>query len=140
MKKALIKISVLIVLLLLMFLLMLNVLLLGVCYKSNYSLGFTANREIKSLLLDATKDQHSLLYNMKKDNIYTKECFLEFCVSTPKSLLVAIDWGFMDSVEKTGEAEYTAVIKAYFPNDDYYHYKIKVIDGNYVISWLGIDP
>ena len=111
-------------------------------YPNNSSLNKEENREIKSLLLNVMKDRHSTLFSMDKRKLYTKE-FLEYMADDSgrgRSWFVSIDLNFMDSVKKVGDNEYKAGIKMELPEDWYYGFTIKVVDGKYLVSEFGIDP
>lgn len=59
---------------------------------------------------------------------------------TAKSVFINIASNFMDSVKKTDENAYKAEVQIKWPDDWRYYFTIKVIDGQYVISHLEIDP
>jgi len=131
-------------LILLIFVFLQNVYLWPGCYKSNSLLEKEANKEIKSLLLSAMKDHHSTFFSIDENKLYTEEYRLEYLqedMSTiEKSVYIRINHNFMDSVEKTGENEYTARIQMHFPDDWCYYFTIRAIDGQYIISYLEVDP
>lgn len=121
-----------------------NVLLCPCLYKNNSSLSKEANKEVKALLLDAMKDQHSALFSPDESKLYTEDFILEYLYeATPlqqKKFWVDIDGGFMETVEKQDDNTYTAKIQMRAPEDWCYYFTVEVIDGQYIISDFAIDP
>ena len=123
-----------------------NVLVLPICYKNSSLLDKKTNNEIKSLLLKAMKDQCSTLYNMDKKELFTEDCIqgdldgARFRGEGRSSWFITIDDNFMKNLIEKSDNEYVTVIKVNWPNEDNYHFNIKLIDGKYMITAMGIDP
>ena len=115
-------------------------------YKSNSYLDKDANGEIKTLLLNVMKDQHSALADKERhrSELYSQELFANRMQSInsyrAKSVFVIVNHNFMDSVTKESENEYKAVIQLIWPDDWTYYFRINAIDKYYYVSDIGIDP
>ena len=113
-------------------------------YKSNSSLDKEENKGIKSLLLNVIKKRHSALISVDEGKLFAEEACLAHAsnenLSAAKSIFIKIDSNFMDSVEKTNENEYKAKLQMRFPDDWCYYFVIEVIDAQYFVAHLEIDP
>ena len=117
-----------------------NVFMWPVFYKNSPSLDSAANREIKALLLNVMKETHSTMFAMEQTRLYTSEYLLVTKMPVEESIFVRVNSDFMDSVEKTGEDEYEAVVQLLWPNDWCYYVTIQVVEGQYLVSQVMIDP
>jgi len=113
-------------------------------YKNNSNLSREENKQIKSLLLYAMKDQHLKIFSVDTEKLYTDEYLQEHMQygesHRVNGIFVNVNINFMDSVEKTDDNEYKAVVQLLWPDDWRYYFTIKVVENRYVISDLGIDP
>lgn len=120
-----------------------NILLNTYFYQNNDSLNRETNKEIKSLLLNVMKYRHSTIVSIDENELYTEELIIQLQKDTSsieKSFWVNINYDFMNSVEKKNESEYTAKIQMKSPDDWCYYFKIKFVDGQYIVSDFEIDP
>ena len=146
MKKRLMILSVVILpIILLASFLLTNVFCWPGCYKSNSSLDREANNQIKRLLLNSMKDYWDMPYPANKNEIYTDEYIKEYLSDeedeeTVRNWFIIIDRKFMDTVTEKGGGAYEGYIQAIYPEDYRFYYRIEVIDGDYKITEVGIDP
>ncbi|MCL2083382.1 MAG: hypothetical protein FWH04_09150 [Oscillospiraceae bacterium] len=127
-----------------LFIFLKHILLWGGVYPGKWSLNIRENKEIKFLLLNLMKDEHSNLFSADENRLYTEEYIQEYralCeTTTARSFFVSVNSNFMKSVEKTAENKYTAVVQLKWPDDWCYDVTITVTNGQYRISYYGIDP
>ena len=102
------------------------------------------NVEIKSLLINVMKDQHSVMSVKERSMLYSKELYSEIAQENnshrARSLIVIANHSFMDSVIKTDANEYSAVIQLIWPDDWKYHFTIYQKDNHFYVSNILIDP
>ena len=113
-------------------------------YTNNPVLNQRDNYEIKQLLLYAVKDRCSFLFDIDKEKIYSedsKEYIIQFdeVTQSKKSLICLVDLNFMESLTVLESNEYAIIMKAYYPEDYYYHFKIRKTDDGFVIVSFELD-
>jgi len=114
-------------------------------YENSVSLDKDTNKEIKLLLISVIKSRHSTLFPVNESILYTEEHFSEYITQNDdsaraKSMFISIDSNFMGSVKKINDNEYKAEVQLIWPDDWHYYFTIRVINDQYFISYLEIDP
>jgi len=144
MKKAVILSIIIIAVLLLTYISLKHILMWDVLYRNSSLLDKEENREIKSLLLNVMKDQHSIISIDNNHKLYTRDLYIRqvlyFNAYRAESVIVIIDQNFMNSVSKTRDNHFIARVQLIWPDDWLYFFTIKKEDGYYRLSDLEIDP
>ena len=114
-------------------------------YKDSKLLDKEENKEIKSLLLNVMKDRHSTINVNNNHKLYTRDLYMRrvqnFNRDVEKSTIVVVNHNFMDSVTKTGENHYDAIVLLIWPyywECWEYHFWITREDGHYRVSDFGL--
>ena len=112
-----------------------------IMYKNNSSLEDETNSKIKSSILNAVKDRCSCLHAVDTSILYEESNRVDIiqCQNESKiagSVLCIINSDFMNSVEILNDGTYYVIVKVYWPEQYYYHFRLKNIDGVYkIVSW-----
>ena len=121
------------------------VVLLPALYSNNDTLDKNSNDEIKELLLNSIKYQHSAISHADVSEIYTESYQRQYNIhnnnAADKSFFIIVNRDFAQSISKINDTTYHAEIQLKFPDDWKYYYTIeKQKDNHFLISYYEIDP
>lgn len=105
-------------------------------FQNSSVLNSEGNNQVKNLILDTIKDEHSALAQNKtsdSDDSMDND-------NSIRSLFVVVNGDFMKSLEKTEDGNFTVEVKMSQPDDWKYYFTVCESDGEYSILYYEIDP